>query len=734
MQVKQLLKQQTESAIRNQLGKLPGGLKEAYDEIYGEIAARDAHEKTLADRAFMWVMCAVTPLNNDELFDAVRRDGISTELADEVDEDLLLDICNNLLVLDSQRHVWRFSHLSVQEYFESHHWSLWDAHSLASKVCLVFLIETFKDPESTIKSKQEPSKEPVAKPEESGGKPTVGQEGDSTPGSGDTSPASFGSPRTIGNPKHTFQRYVGYNWTSHVQANEGRTPEPELVRLLKAFLGSPSEGSEQYRVWHKRLSEGWLSETSSLFILLLFGDMSMAQPVAKYPGVPVWVMCQFGFYTPLLDWWQEAEIDISQTNKIGQNLLIAAIDGGCKPICEILVARGVPVDALMPKGNFGSALAAAAASGLVEIVDFLVKQGADVNQLPTAGSYGNALAAAAANGRSDVVRLLVGHGADVTTQLSIGSYGNVVTAAALSSKVDIVEFLVQRGADPNALPLHDEYGSALAAAAAGAVEDTTMLVFLLGQGADVNLRLEGGKYGSALAAAAIHAGDYPTILDFLIRQGAEVNMALPGQYGSAVLAAATKLNSVAIEFLIQHGADVVGQVDSGKFGSALIAAAAESNEVTLHLLIKHGADVSAQTPQGEFGSPLVAVAAKSYVGKMEVLIKNGADVNAAVPYGQYGLPVIAAATRGSFYEPLQCLLDNGVDINAQTTFGNYGCAIVAAAAESDVGMIKLLIKHGADVNAVAPCGIHGTPLAAAKKRDSPDIVKYLIQHGAVETR
>jgi len=130
LQTQQLLELQTEAAIRDRLGKLPVGLEATYDDIYGKIAARHKHEKKFADRALMWVMCACKPLNSVELLSAIRLDpdNKTMGLSEELNEALLLDICNNLLVLDSQRGVWRFSHLSVTEYFEKNYWSLQEAH------------------------------------------------------------------------------------------------------------------------------------------------------------------------------------------------------------------------------------------------------------------------------------------------------------------------------------------------------------------------------------------------------------------------------------------------------------------------------------------------------------------------------------------------------------------------------------------------------------------------------
>src|SRR5687767_13651681 len=113
LQIKQLLELETEAAIRDRLGRLPTGLKATYDEIYGKIQARHEHDKTLADRAFMWVMCAYEPPSSEELLSAIRPDSErdAFDLSEGIAESQLLHLCNNLLVLDSHRNVWRFSHL-----------------------------------------------------------------------------------------------------------------------------------------------------------------------------------------------------------------------------------------------------------------------------------------------------------------------------------------------------------------------------------------------------------------------------------------------------------------------------------------------------------------------------------------------------------------------------------------------------------------------------------------------
>ncbi|KAK7419209.1 hypothetical protein QQZ08_010978 [Neonectria magnoliae] len=102
LQIKQVLELPTEEDIRSKLGKLPTGLKNAYDGIYGNIAEHQ-HAKNLVDRACVWVMSAHEPLSSVELLSAIRVDfdHNTITLANMVTEEELLALCNNLLVLDS---------------------------------------------------------------------------------------------------------------------------------------------------------------------------------------------------------------------------------------------------------------------------------------------------------------------------------------------------------------------------------------------------------------------------------------------------------------------------------------------------------------------------------------------------------------------------------------------------------------------------------------------------------
>ncbi|KAL6401079.1 Ankyrin repeat protein [Ilyonectria robusta] len=513
----QVLKLRTEADIESRLGKLPVGLKKTYDEIYARNAEHQ-HAKIFLDRACMWVMSACTPLSSSELLSAIQVDPRldTIDLPTDFTESELLDVCENLLVLDSQRLVWRFSHLSVREYFEGNHFDFWQAHCNAAKVCLKLLINTHE-----------------SLPDES---------------EAETSDSAHNvEPQDMFNP---LQRYLLHHWVIHVRTydeqmvKEGQEADLNLKCLLKTFLGSPGESSTQYRHWYRQICQADRQRpSSSIMTYMVIEDIFPAD-------VTLFAMCRFSFYAVLRDWWDDAEMAVSQVNSQGHNLLTLAVLGRCKPICEVLLKQGIQINLLLSSGRFGSALAAAACEGNIETVQFLVDNGAEVNLRLSSGRFGSALAAAAYEGNIETVQFLVDNGAEVNLRLSSGRFGSALAAAAYRGYIETVQFLVDKGAEVNLLLSSGSYGSALAAAANGGEIETVK--FLVDKGAKVNLLLSSGSCGSALAAAA--SGGYIETVKFLFDKGAEVNLRLlTGFYSSALKAANSSGNSAVVEFLTKIG-------------------------------------------------------------------------------------------------------------------------------------------------------------------------------------
>ena len=137
--------------IRDSLSNLPEDLKMAYDKIMDRVKNRKGASPKIAYRAFLWVMGSSRPLTGVQLVTAVCQDP-ETEATDPVviTAEFILGACNNLLRVDQSK-VWRFSYLSVQEYLETHHYRLAEAHTLIGTVCLRILSDpTNRDRLSSI--------------------------------------------------------------------------------------------------------------------------------------------------------------------------------------------------------------------------------------------------------------------------------------------------------------------------------------------------------------------------------------------------------------------------------------------------------------------------------------------------------------------------------------------------------------------------------------------------------
>lgn len=146
LQLKQLFECRSAPDIMDQLGKLPLDLDKSYNEICerntGKIGPNDkAHVK----RLFLWALAANAQPTSDILIQAIRfsTDG---EEGEGWSKPAMLDLCQHLLIVDSKSDTWQFTHASVAEWFESHHWTLAQAQCHAAKVCLSQLLKANSSP------------------------------------------------------------------------------------------------------------------------------------------------------------------------------------------------------------------------------------------------------------------------------------------------------------------------------------------------------------------------------------------------------------------------------------------------------------------------------------------------------------------------------------------------------------------------------------------------------------
>ena len=572
LQIDQLLRlDPLPSLIRKRLGQLPKGLKEAYDEMYSEIHSID-EMGSIADRAFQWVMCSCSPLSAAELVAAVRQDPNADAVIhvdDGLDIDIILSACRNLLVVDSHTNTCRFSHLSVQEYFEEHHWSQSQAHAIVGTVCLLLLRdqELCKRDYNWRKNEHDGVSEIV--------------------------------------------HYARLHWPTHIQRHGEISPDVGLANHLKSFLGSVSESSSEYKIWYEKTADIIRQDAKEDRWNRKYQKLPLNDIIHGFDpsSNPSFAICAFGFRKILLDWWSSGVMDANARNIDNNSLLQLAAQRGHSSIVEQLVEIGAYVNAV--GGEYGTALQAASCNGQDSAVRVLLDAGADVNL--EAGKHSCALQAASYRGHNSTVKLLLEAGADVN--LMGGVFGSALQAASLGGYNLVVELLLEAGADANLMG--DIYGTALQVTSSES--HYSIVKLLLEAGADVNLM--GGLFGTTLQAASFGGRD--SVVKLLLEAGADVNL-MGGIFGTALQAASFGGRDSVVKLLLEAGADV--NLMGGIFGTALQHAMKTKSVSVMQILMAAGADVNAQSRWDE-----TAIEAALRYDKADAIIKTLLEAGARHP-------------------------------------------------------------------------------------------------------
>ena len=278
-------------------------------------------------------MCSGKPLSPAALVAGVCQDP-NTDVVDAVDIDIdfVLDACQNLIVVDSQLNICRFSHLSVQEYLEKH-WSYHDANALIAKVCLSLL----NDPVQQKRDTELQDENKVL---------------------------------------NDIVRYARYFWADHVQNHEEESIDSRLSTILKQFLGSLNQSGPAHKSWHEMIAKDIFNRDIhhkyGLYSSLVYRFFDMLSPSPS----TLLAASAFGFNKIISDWWETAVFDVETRNKDISLLQIVA-ENGHLSIIIILLNKGADVKA--QGGYYGNALQAASRYGHEKMVQLLLSKGADVN-------------------------------------------------------------------------------------------------------------------------------------------------------------------------------------------------------------------------------------------------------------------------------------------------------------------------------------------------------------------
>lgn len=555
LQMDFLLTMLNEDDILERLRTLPPTTKlvDTYDEIYNIIQKKPGRMPVIAARAFQWLMCSTRVVSPERLVAAVCQDPDSGEIERvNVDMDDILGACHNLLVLDRDREICQFSHLSVWEYLETHHWDFEQANGLAAKVCLSLLNHpTVVHIQTTFV--QDP-------------KAQLGQEMAEHLELWNRHVAAAGFVSNIG----ALIRYAQYSkrcvlliansqtltklvlgWPVHVQRHGQERIDGVVTVLLKGFLGSMNESSVAYRTWHSFIS----TKTTDDHDFDPLPMMHMAHYNTLRPSSSASLaIALYGFHKVILDWWDHGFQDINQRNDEGMTLLhLAAMgDGTGRDATSTL-------QALLDNG-----------------ADIEAKRGL---QIPYSGPTPLTIACKWRN--EAAMKFLLDNGADPNPDVS--GLGGPLHIAVLFGIENLVDLLLERGVNVNGF--HGSKGvTALNAAIREGDED--IVKRLIANGADVNLR---SKRGIAPLDEAAWNG-FTDIMRMLFEHGAG-NRYTGGDPDSALLTAVKRGKEEAVRLLLVHGADAQFLCPNTRDSMLQIATESDYKEI-VDCLVEYGADPS----------------------------------------------------------------------------------------------------------------------------------------------
>ena len=766
LQTHQIQKCKTESSIWKRLENLPDDLQKAYDEAWNQVEELEEPDKLLTNRAILWVMAAEQPLSTSQLICAARlnTNGEEPALADEIDEQGLLSLCNNLLTIDSQLKVWRFAHLSVREYLESKmQWTLPRVNFHAASACLTWLITMYdKEDDDIINLSDWDEKE--------------------------------AEPTDIFHLMHPLHLYIRHHWAKHVRAAQD-DKEATLSSLLQTFLGSPEDSSKQYRKWYEVIQEE-LDRIASIpgdvwymqSYLAAGGFDESWNDTCEFNQAPhpewgefeselgpsdkaIFAMCHFSFNAILSDWWQDAEFDVSLVNERGHNLLTLAARAGCTPICKTLIDKGADVNLQVQGRTYGTALVAAAHRGNIETVKCLVEAGANVNTVVGSGLYQSALIAALFAGNLETAKYLVEEAHADVNQTHTPEGGDededfepivLVTPVALAAKtkrLDILKLFVEAGASVN---VPEQSGNPLAVAIRYGNREGAKYLIQKAK-ADVNLSMVESGFVTILERAAADDRNVE-IVKCLVEAGAEVNPAEYGDMGTPLRAAADGSERSGEGSMIEIVKCLVGagaNINKGDDQDSLVSLAVSKGDMEvvrylvelgvelefpkdfekaievdffegMKFMIPKGVDVNMRL-SGSYGSALEKVSScQGALPYVKFLVDAGAQVNTVSENG-FGSPLAAAVSpwEGADIDIVKYLIQNGAEVNVSLPHGTYGNALIVAASRGNSNVVKHLIKSGARVNASPKHGEYGSALvAAATEKGNVDTVNTLLEAGA----
>lgn len=409
-----------------------------------------------------------------------------------------------------------------------------------------------------------------------------------------------------------------------------------------------------------------------------------------------------------------------------------------------------------------AALTAAIRHGKTDLIDALDASGVQLNNT---FKLDDAIGAATRRGDIRLLLLLLSDNSRYRASIT-KSLGSSLHIAIANGRNDIMETLLAAGAEVNTV-------SPLLAAIRR--KDAHIARKLLAAGAAVNATatIDTGydrQYTTTVLPAAVAWGYYPLIRD-IISAGAEVNAPGCEEDQTALTVAVERRDAVAIQLLVDTGADVNASAAT-LFGHTALEAAVRNNDIDMvHYLLGIGADPDDKSLTAAVAGSVQLVQilltarlsryqrySKGYgcsalqhairlknAAMIEILLANGVDVNAIVHqklddgpmpsignasttrYGESALGTAIKRDKSNDLWVVLMLLRGGADPNSIVIESTNSTALLAAINQKNLALVNALIAAGADANAGTTARISRTPLQLAVEKGSIDIAHVLFE-------
>ena len=511
----------------------------------------------------------------------------------------MMDICFNLVVLDSELNVLRFAHISFQEFLETRaEFAPHYVHRVAAESCLDLCLE--------------------------------------------------GLPRgmeTDLSPKYNFHHYSAIYWAEHCRITVTNGSDDSINSKMVEFAFDGSDVALAFADWIQEVDK-FKKELPNGHPLI-----KALYAVIHSGASPLFTACVFGLAPIINDLARATDYDWNQTNDFGQSGLYLAAAAGHRTIVQSLLQRKVFVNIL--GGKFGHPLHAACFGGHTSIVELLLDHGADPKLGPRSAleyalladhenialllldgkfdvsdqaQYDSILQQAAEAGFADVVQFLQKQYAYLYGDLG-SSRCRAVEVAIFRGRIGVIERYMQKWSNPKS----DIPADAIATAALGGQD--TMIRLLVDQGLDLNHE---GVLGTPLRAASVMG--HGSTVRLLLGLGA--NLHVPGSLGEPLQAAAMRGHESITKTLLHHGADV--NSNSGLYGTALQAAAHRGHQKVAEILLDAGADVHRD---GFSCDAFHAASEGGHEGIVRLMLERGFNFRDPLPERQFRKMMVPTAAR-----------------------------------------------------------------------------------------